>query len=978
MSDLHPISPKATYSNPHRLADILFLHGLGGHHLHTWKHHSSPDTEGDATNSFPHWLASDFPDTAVWSLAYAASPSKLLGLTNRFFAKTKNPDAGHAMPLPDRARQVLDLLILNDIGTARPLFFICHSLGGLLAKQILRTSADATPSTSPLHAVFTNTRAVLFLATPHTGAPLATLADNFRTIFATTINLTELQAHDAHLRDLDNWYRSHALAPNIETATYFESRSLKGFTIVNPSSANPGTGRAPIALDDDHLSIAKPANQNAQVYRAAAALLRDHVLLTPIRRKTTTQHPTADQPPFELPPPADQFFGRIPQLAELTTRLRARKNTTVVGAAGLGKTALSAQALRDIVGEDGPANLPNSPFPNGLIFVDLYTNATTTIQALWDILANKLAGPTFLERAQSRDRATAACQAAQSVLIVIEGGEEASGEDGRPTITEFLSVLSPQNRYLLLTRLKNQSLATDTIYLTDALHPDEAANLFDHITRGDVPAPLRTQALTLFEGHPLAITWAANLLAFKDDSPQHLIDDWTSQQLPPLSDPLKSEHTLHWLFNRSIRGINPTARRALDAAGLLARRPFPSAAITAPLGDDARQALKTLAQRSLLMLADQPDHWQFTHVLAYRFARREKESDPALRVDLARWLEPHLTAELQHALSPSTVDALEHLGALLQTDTDQSLWQPLVENAIYRFSYRLEDLGSLLQAGLLLDAVTRWLDLLPPTKASDSDWLRERGSTNDRQGNIFLAKGDLISALAAFQKSLDIAQKLADSDPTNTKWQRDLSVSENKIGDVLLAQGDLTSALFSFQNSLDIRQKLAAADFSDSTRQRDLSVGYTKIGDVLETQGDLTSALSALQKSLDIMQKLTAADPSNTRWQGDLFLSLGRIGGLLEAQGDLTSALSAFQKSLDITQQLVTSDPFNSQWQRGLSFSLYTLARIHDRLGTTEQAHEFAKMSLSIDESLAALDPTNATWQEDVKLSRALVARLAK
>ena len=66
--------------------------------------------------------------------------------------------------------------------------------------------------------------------------------------------------------------------------------------------------------------------------------------------------------PHELPPGAEQFFGRQVELERLIERLRARKNTAVTGSAGLGKTALAAQALQAVVGEP-PNLLPAARFP---------------------------------------------------------------------------------------------------------------------------------------------------------------------------------------------------------------------------------------------------------------------------------------------------------------------------------------------------------------------------------------------------------------------------------------------------------------------------------------------------------------------------------------------------------------------------------------------------------------------------------------
>lgn len=188
------------------------------------------------------------------------------------------------MALPDRALQVLDLLVQNGLGE-RPILFICHSLGGLLVKQLLRQSRDSTEPR--LQRIACETRAVLFLATPHTGARLASLASAFRGVFGATVSLEDLREHDAHLRDLYNWYRGHAPELGIETVTYFELRAVRGvLPIVNPTSAHPGVGADPVGLDEDHFSISKPRERDAHVCGAARHLLQSYILAAPSLRTT--------------------------------------------------------------------------------------------------------------------------------------------------------------------------------------------------------------------------------------------------------------------------------------------------------------------------------------------------------------------------------------------------------------------------------------------------------------------------------------------------------------------------------------------------------------------------------------------------------------------------------------------------------------------------------------------------------------------
>jgi tetratricopeptide (TPR) repeat protein len=823
---------------------VVFLHGLGGDAFTTWRYGD------DDSSSWPHWLGNEFPDVGVWSLGYAASPTKLTRILGWF--SWRHRDSGYAMTLPDRALQVLDLMVQLGIGQ-RPLLFIGHSLGGLLAKQILRISSDAVDVPSK-HAVFANTRAVLFLATPHSGANLASLIDSFRAVFGATVTIQDLRAHDAHLRNLRDWYRNHSEPAGIQTATYYELRGVKGvLPIVNPDSAHSGVGADPVGLDEDHISIAKPCEHDAQVCGAAANLLRTRVLVpspaTPAKPNSahveSVQLPKvivqidsnlllsrdSVRLPCELPSPAEKHFGRHTELRQLTERLRAGKNSAVVGSAGLGKTALAAEAVRAVVG-DRAETLAGSPFPDGIVFIDLYTFRGRAEPA-WNRLANALAGPEFMNTSPARDRATDACRA-RRILVILEGGEEADGQEGRASIPDLCSALSPQNRLLLLTRLSTQAVPAESVELKEALHPDDAAALLDSLTQGRITGEVRERVLALAEGHPLALTWAGNLLARDDEEPGRLADDWQAGGLPKLSDPRQAEHTLEWLFNRSVRGLDETARQLLAAAGLLAHAPFPLAAMEAtvdnlhPSIEVARDALKSLIQRGLMRRSGEVDHWQFSHVLGYRFARKETGSDAAMRESLGRWLSGHLRAAVDgrfgNERAPSLTRALEHGAALLRTDDDQRLWIPLARELLYDASERLEALGRLDLVKLALNAVEDWLARVPALNAHRPDWLRERSVLLTRQGDVLRSQGDLAGALAAYRESLSVRQRLAEADPSNAGWQRDISWSLTRMAQLHEQEGNRTEALRFAEESLVIDERLAALDRSNVTWQRDVAV----------------------------------------------------------------------------------------------------------------------------------------------------------
>ena len=683
--------------------------------------------------------------------------------------------------------------------------------------------------------------------------------------------------------------------------------------------------------------------------------------------------------PFQRPPAAERFFGRPTQLDELTTRLKDARNTVVVGPAGNGKTALAAEALTRAIGST-PESLANSPFPDGVVFLDLYAFQGQA-DPVWNALADAVAGREFQKSESGEGRARQACQQRQ-LLVIFEGAEEADGHDGHTTRPELLSVLSAENRWLLLTRDKSQALAKEMLPLEETLSEENAAALFDSLCGGHVTEPVRTRILNLLDGHPLALTWAGHLLARDAEHPATLADDWEAQPALRLSDPLHAEHTLNWLFDRSVRGLDETARQALSAAGLVARAPFPDTAIQAALSEEeeagrersvtpeVRAVLRRLTERGLLRLSAMEGSREFTHVLGYRFARNETSSDPGLRQRLAAWVHQRLTNALKIGSDTGDVsDLLQHASALLRTDHDQRLWRPLAIYLLYGACDRFVSLGRSDWAHAALNAVSAWFDGFPMERIDEPGWQREQAVCFNRLGDLATAQGNLPEAQRLFGKSLRIAQRLADSDPGNAAWQSDLAVSLNKLGDLAKSQGNLPEAQRLFGESLRIAQRLADSDPANAEWQRDLAVSLNKLGDLAKSQGNLPEAQRLFGESLRIAQRLADSDPGNAGWQRDLSVSFERLGGLATAQGNLPEAQRLFGEFLRIAQRLADSDPGNAEWQRDLSVSFERLGGLATAQGNLPEAQRLFGEALRIRQRLADSDLGNAEWQRDLSVS---------
>ena len=213
--------PLASWTGTPR-ANVVFVHGLGGHAYETWRR-----ARTDAS-LWPRWLAEDVPGLAVHTLAYEAPPSNWLGT---------------AMPLQDRAVNVLENLFGSESLRDGPVVFVCHSLGGLIVKQVLLDLDRQKGRRSEAGALLDRVVQVVFLATPHTGSRKATLLDRMRFLAWPSPVAQILVATDPALRAINKDYRELAQdrVGKLSHLIFYETRGTQAGVIVDEASAESGT-----------------------------------------------------------------------------------------------------------------------------------------------------------------------------------------------------------------------------------------------------------------------------------------------------------------------------------------------------------------------------------------------------------------------------------------------------------------------------------------------------------------------------------------------------------------------------------------------------------------------------------------------------------------------------------------------------------------------------------------------------------------
>lgn len=238
---------------------LLFFHGLTGDPRATWVSGTTED------NFWPSWLESDFPQIAAFTLGYPSS----------IFEKWAKKE----MDIHERAVNILEELAANGIGVG-PIAMICHSLGGILAKEVLRTASQSQDD--DWRRIADSTKLVCFLATPHSGAALAG-ALRFIAPRLASKHVDLLSNEGGYLTSLNTAYRELAKRNDFNTVAYYERHKLSNVTlVVTRESADPGTGLTPVAVDADHSSICKPASKSELVYTSLCRHIRNTLKKCPI------------------------------------------------------------------------------------------------------------------------------------------------------------------------------------------------------------------------------------------------------------------------------------------------------------------------------------------------------------------------------------------------------------------------------------------------------------------------------------------------------------------------------------------------------------------------------------------------------------------------------------------------------------------------------------------------------------------------
>lgn len=283
---LHPLyselakqsEPSAHHNHKHQL-DIIFIHGLKGSIFKTWTQDQlALKSNSEFVNKINAYIDKKF---RLYSYCWPAewlpddlgkNDVRIFGVNYESLFSLWGQDLIEEIKLKSSIKQrAVDLFQeLNQVKIGdKPCVWVCHSMGGLIIKQLL---LNASKLGEKGRKIFENTKAIIFLSTPHLGSSIAKTVTKFKFATNPSVELFELSTQSDYLVSLHKEFMDLIKKENkLKILSFCEGKSTHlGFnlytTTVTESSANIDYGEFYLVNNRDHLNICKPESQDCFVY----------------------------------------------------------------------------------------------------------------------------------------------------------------------------------------------------------------------------------------------------------------------------------------------------------------------------------------------------------------------------------------------------------------------------------------------------------------------------------------------------------------------------------------------------------------------------------------------------------------------------------------------------------------------------------------------------------------------------------------
>jgi len=240
------------------------------------------------------------------------------------------------------------------------------------------------------------------------------------------------------------------------------------------------------------------------------------------------------------------------------------------------------------------------------------------------------------------------------------------------------------------------------------------------------------------------------------------------------------------------------------------------------------------------------------------------------------------------------------------------------------------------------------------------------GGLGDELGQAGTASlSDPIGAVAAFQKSLELDERIIKLDPSFTRALRGIAINHAKIAKVE-TETDPAAALSDYRDAIRGMNALPEGIRKTLPSQRILANTLGKSGLALKEVGKYQEALSYLEQAKAICRPFLTADPNDTRAANDLLVILeneaecyeDRAEGVfteerMDRSEDAASALKSLSEARSVTEHLLQIEPDNLYLRSTLGLLVIRMSLQQRALHQTQGTLDLATRGVAILKTVA-------------------------
>jgi eukaryotic-like serine/threonine-protein kinase len=278
------------------------------------------------------------------------------------------------------------------------------------------------------------------------------------------------------------------------------------------------------------------------------------------------------------------------------------------------------------------------------------------------------------------------------------------------------------------------------------------------------------------------------------------------------------------------------------------------------------------------------------------------------------------------------------------------------------------------------------LERLAARRPSDVEVQTELYGVSQQMGSLLRRSGRLEDALAALQRAVQTASELRRADPQSTTTRFQLAAATMSYASALVARGreahsgaPLWEAVAQFDTALEILQGLrslsAVAHYNLGVCYFHASYAHWELADLTGERGELEKALELQLKGAEVGRELLAADPTRVRYARSTADKLNDIGHTLTKLGRYADAEAAFRESLQRFEAIAAKDTNNREAQQDVANVCWWYAECLDACGRKAEARILARRAAGIFQGVVAQDAANHDAAEGLAAVTAITGR---